>query len=57
MNLIAGTFETDMQLIGTVGLLALIFLTGLVWCGAVQLARIARSLQRIADVMAKKDEA
>ena len=54
MNLLAWT---DTEFFGYVGLLALVFLTGLVWCGAVQLVRIARSLQRIADMMAKKGQA
>jgi hypothetical protein len=55
MTILAGTFEMDMQLIATVALLALLFLTGLVWSASVQLVRIAKALQKIADHLGRKD--
>jgi len=57
MPLLAGLSEADTPMIAAGLLVVLVFLAGLVWCGAVQLVRIARSLQRIADMMAKKGEA
>ncbi len=33
-----------------------LFATGLVWCGAVQLVRIARSLHRIVEILEKKEQ-
>jgi len=55
MSLLAESFETIVQGIAVCGLAILLFLTGLVWSAAVQLVRIARSLQRIADCLEKKD--
>jgi hypothetical protein len=58
MNFLADATDVTNVLGGVAfaALLALIFLTGLVWCGAVQLVRIARSLQKIADALEKKEQ-
>ena len=48
-TILAGTFQGNMQLVATIGLMIFALLTGLIWTGVIALRSIAISLRELAD--------
>ena len=48
-TILAETFQGDLQLVATIGLMIFALLTGLIWAGVIALRSIAISLRELAD--------